>query len=297
MEIINHKQEYDLITQNNNIVYIGFSGKPVNDMHLGHIHICNELRRLRPELDIICRLYTDQTEQFDAANYYLAIYDPDTGAKVQRQGAYVLPNRPGYNIQNLYTWLETNTDIDYIIDINMGLSGLGPYTDDPNKISAAVSLPLYNLNLDNINDIVAEAEAILEDGEFYQWSNLIETNIIRGQLIALLTGAPTYKIRAWANKDVYSSMAKKYIYDMFNIESIIIDSIVDPDTGMPMYGRLKDEFNQTEKEQIKVDVIKFEQDKIEPTFTFSPKWMDGKVLKQLTYQLPNGKQIPIVKVV
>ena len=296
MEIINNKQEYDLITQNDNICTIGINGKPLNEMHAGHIHMVNEIRRLRPELKIICRLYTDQLDVFDAAKYFLAVYDPDTGVKVQKHGAYVLPRWPEYDIQDLYNWFESNTDIDYIININIAPNGLGHYMNNPDKMATAHSTPLYNLNLDNMNDIVAEAEAIFEDGEFYQWSNIIETNILRGQLMALISGVPTYKIRVWSNKDVYVTMAKKYIYDMFNVESIVIDPIIDTTMGIPLSGRLGNEFTQIEKEQIKANVIKFEQNKIEPTFTFSPKWMAGKILKQLTYQLPDRIQINIVKV-
>ncbi len=83
---------------------------------------------------------------------------------------------------------------------------------------------------------------------------------------------------------------------MFNQESVIIDPIIDTDTGIPYSARL-DNLNQSEKDQIKSDIDDFKTGKTSPTFTFSPKWMDGGTFKQLTYVLPDGEQIPIVEVV
>lgn len=306
MEIINREKERDLIaghTKLEPVIMMGLEGKSANDMHDGHIHMASEIKRLYPNAKIIGKIFTDLPLIFKEAGYYHAMRNPQTGEKVAYQhGTPTINPNPIYNMQEIYDWIHANTIIDYVIKLS--IDWFTPWIGDTNKVGTAAMLPSYNLDFDNLykpfEEIIADADRIMDEEELdMYYCNIIHSNLIRCHLIAALMGVFDYKIKAASNKDMYMTMAKNYIYRKYGgyEDYIVVDAIIDPKMGVPMASSIKDKYSPEEEDKLKQDAIKFYNDEIEPDFVTSPKWMEGKVFKQLTYSMTDLCIVPITKVI
>ena len=303
MEIINRQKEYELIADhdNNPVVMMGFAGQDASDLHEGHIHMASEIKRLKPTVKIIGKLFSELGSVYDAAQYVHAIYDPTTKEKIQYEGH--LSNTlidPPVDLQSLYSWIETNTQIDYVT--KLGIDWFTPWLGESDKVGTAIMLPSYNLDFDNLSkpweEIVIDADKIMIEDGLGIYPHITQNNLVRCHLIAALSGAFDYRIKAASLKDTYWTLAKEYIYKTYGgyEDYLVINPFMDTKLGVPMSGSTKDKYTQIDSDKIKADAEDFYDGKIEPTFTISPKWMNGKKLIQLTYELPDGKLMPIVKI-
>ena len=305
MEIIDRKKEHELIlthTITNPIIMMGLSAKDSGDLHAGHIHMASEIKRLYPNAKIIGKIFTDLPIVCNEAGYYHAIRDPQTGTKVQYDGTPTVNPNIIYDIQDIYNWMETNTQIDYAIKLN--IDWFTPWIGDTDKVGTVAMLPSYNLDFNNLhkpfNEIIADADVIMDEEEFdMYYYQIYHSNLIRCHLIAALTGIFDYKIKAASNKDMYMTMAKDYIYRKYGgyEDYIIVDAVIDSKMGVPISSSIKDKYPPEEEDQIKASAEKFYNDEIAADFIISPKWMKGKIFNQLTYTMSDGVKVPIINIV
>jgi len=294
MEVINREQEYNLIADhaNNPIVHFGLQGKNVSYLHAGHAWMISEIKRLRPDAKIVVKIFMPILELFTLSGWL------DGGDSFHPN--YLKP----YEQDALLEWC-TNHGIDYVLE--MSLEEFTPWHNDKDRMGAAVMLPLHNLDFDALykpfDKIVEKADKIMLDDELDIFHNKMIVGLLRSHLIAALSGAVDYKIKASGKRDLYMNMAKEYIYKTYSKyeDYLLIDPYIDEDYGVPVSSsRLlidgADDFTKEEKAKVKKAALDFLDDKTEPTFKYTPKWLKGLSYSKLSYQLPTGRWLAIRKI-
>ena len=288
---------------NEPVCQVGLGGKDLNALHAGHTHICNEVKRLRPDVKIIGKVFYDRATMFNFGHYFHAIIDPDTGIPVQHHGNVTVKDPETYDKQAMKDWAEANTVMDYLVVFE-------PQTDpwkkaDPVRIGVATNAPCYNLKKHfselsmPVQYYVDQANQIMIDEELFDWPHIMHVNQIRYTLIALLMNVPNYKVKCSGMSEPWLCLAKKYIYDNYASdfdEYLTIDPYMDTDTDMPMASSWKDRLTSEDKTKVKAEVKKFKEKKVEPTVIYSPQWLDGKVIKRYDYVTPSDLIVPIFEV-
>jgi hypothetical protein len=294
MEVINREQEYNLIADhaNNPIVHFGLQGKNISYIHAGHAWMASEVKRLRPDAKIVVKIFMPILEMFTMCGWL------DHGDTFHPN--YIKP----YDRDAILGWC-TDHGIDYVLEMN--LEEFAPWHNDKDRMGAAVMLPLHNLDFDALykpfDKIVEKADKIMVEDEIDVFHNKMLVGLLRSHLIAALSGAFDYKIKAGGKRDLYLNMAKEYIYKTYSKyeDYLLIDPHVDDDYGVPVSSSrlLLDNagtFTKEEKAKIKKAALDFLDDKTEPTFKHTPKWLKGLSYSKLSYQLPTGRWLAIRKV-
>jgi hypothetical protein len=189
----------------------------------------------------------------------------------------------------------------------MSLEEFAPWHNDKDRMGAAVMLPLHNLDFDALykpfDSIVKKADKIMIEDEIDVFHNKMVVGLLRSHLIAALSGAVDYKIKAGGKRDLYMNMAKEYIYTTYAKydEYLLIDPLIDEDYGLPISStRLiidgATNITKEEKDKVKKAALDFLEDKTEPTFQYTPKWMKGLTYSNLSYTLPTGRSLAIRKI-
>jgi hypothetical protein len=286
MEVINREQEYNLIANHANqpIVHFGLQGKQAAYLHEGHAHMTSECRRIRPDAKLIVKIFTPFLELMEAGGYM------DGGDSFHPD--YM--NKP-YDREGILTWCEAQ-GIDYVLETSM--ADFAQWENDKDRVGTAIMLPTHNLDFDNLhkpfNEIVADADKIIAKDELDQYRIGMLLRMVRCHLIAALSGAVDYRVKASSRKDVFLNMAKDYIYKTYaDYEEYLLIEPYRDDTGVPVSSSTNEEFTSTDKEKIKVTVAAFKNGKIKETWKWEPKWLKGKTLYELDYQLPSGSWLAL----
>lgn len=287
MQILTVNDEPQLVTDYQcTMIYL--AGKPVGDMHAGHIKLIQDAKAVHPTNKLVVRLSTNLGTITGQAQWHQARIDPDTLGPIQNVGSISSPSGESANVADMANYLEP-LGVDYVVDLTFQDGLLA----SEYKLRNLGVFPAGYFTGYDFESLEQQAEDYMREWEFDKGRSIYLNNVIFGKvMLALMPNRPPqYQCRVQSKRELYGVLAHEFLETQHptHNELVTVEPLFNSELNIPYYGRVdKLDLTPQAKGRMRADMVKWWAGETEATYTLAPKFLGGRIYKELHYTIPGS---------